>query len=650
MGIGSREEIFFCSEALTSSFRLIPPTFGEVIVTSCGLTANHEDCQTKGLEEDSCDRQIQTTWNRSLLLMENNNATVTHVGVGLDTARYGHHATFLDDKRQMATAPFDFAESQDGYEKLRKTMLELANSHGRVRFHIRIDAAGQYAMNLENFLYSLPWDKTISVGEPKRNKDYKNVHFPKRKADSVDSHACARFAIVERPLATPRTPAEFHQLRELSGACESQCKRTTRLINQLHNRLSRVFPELAVLANDLSAAWVLTMLRKYPTAQRIAAARIASLLTIPHIDQERVKKLQQAARNTTGSLNGPLIEETVRALVDEITNSQKVEKKLEKLLLEAFDVLPAVGQQQLLSIPGIGKKTAAALVGKIVSIDRFETPEALVNYFGVFPEENTSGVDKRGNPVPKGDQRMSTKGNDLVRGLLYMACQSAIQWNPVISGLYARQRQKGKRGDVALGHCMRKMLHLAFALWKTNQPFDPQYALLTASQDPLPETAEENADPASSAHEKTAGRKGQSPRNQAVTAAALSIEPTSTSVKQSVLTRIEFSELRNQVTIEQVLSHLGLLDHLRGSSTQRRGPCPIHDEHRSQSRSFSVNLQKHVFRCFHPPCGAQGNVLDLWAAVHQLSLREAALLLAETFQLRISSNREEEPVLLLHPK
>jgi hypothetical protein len=41
-------------------------------------------------------------------------------------------------------------------------------------------------------------------------------------------------------------------------------------------------------------------------------------------------------------------------------------------------------------------------------------------------------------------------------------------------------------------------------------------------------------------------------------------------------------------------------------------------------------------------CGAQGNVLVLWAAVHQLSLYEAALHLAETFHL--PRNREEEPV------
>ena len=41
-------------------------------------------------------------------------------------------------------------------------------------------------------------------------------------------------------------------------------------------------------------------------------------------------------------------------------------------------------------------------------------------------------------------------------------------------------------------------------------------------------------------------------------------------------------------------------------------------------------------------CGVKGNVLDLWAAMHRLPLYDAALHLAETFQLAL--DREEEPV------
>ena len=68
----------------------------------------------------------------------------------------------------------------------------------------------------------------------------------------------------------------------------------------------------------------------------------------------------------------------------------------------------------------------------------------------------------------------------------------------------------------------------------------------------------------------------------------------------------------------------------------------MHGQPADAERTFSVHLGKNVFQCFHADCGLKGNVLDLWAAVHRLPLYEAALHLAETFQL--PRNREEEPV------
>ena len=63
----------------------------------------------------------------------------------------------------------------------------------------------------------------------------------------------------------------------------------------------------------------------------------------------------------------------------------------------------------------------------------------------------------------------------------------------------------------------------------------------------------------------------------------------------------------------------------------------------AKKHTCSVQLGKNIFQCFQAECGAQGNVLDLWAAVQQLPLYDAALHLAATFHL--PRNREEEPVL-----
>ncbi|HJT78704.1 MAG TPA: IS110 family transposase [Gemmataceae bacterium] len=575
-------------------------------------------------------------------------AAPVSIGVGFDTARYGHHVSFLRTDRQPAAKAFTFTESSAGYSELRQAFEQLQHKFGDVHFVIRIDAAGQYAANLERFLRTLPCQKTISVGQPKQNRDYRNVHFPKRKADAVDAQACARFAIVEQPSPTPETPPAFAQLHELAGALERQVRQNTRLVNQLHNRLARTFPELALHAPDLAARWVLQLLEKYPSPAKIAAAHLSSLVAIPHLTEDKARKIQAAAQQTVASLQGPVVEEMIRQSVRTIRHGQKTTCASKRLLEQAYDALPAGPHRQIETIPGIGKQTAAALVAKIIHIERFATPGALVNYFGIFPEENASGVDKFGRPVPPGTMFMSRKGNDLVRRCLWNAAKSAIVHNPDIRALYARQRASGKRGDVALGRCMQKLVHLAFAVWKTDQPFVARHTGTDATPDGAPTEAAAAAavtdeKPSASAPRgaTAGGRKGQGPERQAVTPAPSNIPsaspagntpgPAPAPAPPIATGRVDFAQLRKQITMEQILRELHAWDGLKGHGAQRRGPCPIHEPARADGRSFSVNLHKNVFQCFDASCGAKGNVLDLWAQSHQMTIPQAARDLAKRF-------------------
>jgi len=100
---------------------------------------------------------------------------------------------------------------------------------------------------------------------------------------------------------------------------------------------------------------------------------------------------------------------------------------------------------------------------------------------------------------------------------------------------------------------------------------------------------------------------------------------------------LDIAALRRQVSIEEVLKHLGYFEPLQGSGRQRRGPCPLHDAPSDRHRSFSVHLGKGVFRCFHPECQAQGNTLDLWSAYHRLPIGQAAQSLARTFAQGLTS-------------
>jgi transposase len=576
------------------------------------------------------------------------------IGVGIDTARYGHRVWFLRPDRQPAAKPLTVQENQAGYQALQERLQHLQQQHPQAHFHIRIDAAGQYATNLEQFLRGLALPMTLSIGEPKRNKDYQKAHFPKRTSDDTESQAMARFAVVEQPPATPAANPQMTLLREVAGRLQAQVKQSTQAINRLHNLLARVFPELATLTDDVAARWVLRLLDKYPSADRIAQARLGSLEKIPYLPQDKAQALHQAAQHSVASLRGQVAETLVRELVAQVRHCQQTEQKMRKLLGAAFAELPPSGHLQVQTIPGIGEASAAVLVAKIVDIERFASPEHLVSYFGAFPEENSSGVDKRGNPVPPGTMHMSPKGNDLVRHYLWNAARAGMVHNPALRALYRRLRAKGTRGDVALGHCMRKLLHLVFAVWKTNRPFDEQHFPWEPPSDtPMstPAAAGAATTPAAPSNDKAVGHKRDVPAEKVVTTAASSVETMPTPVKAAAAPSaakapprpaVDFAFLREQVTVEQVLRHLGFFDQLRGRGPQRRGVCPVHGQPSDRQRTLSVHLAKNVFHCFEASCAAQGNVLDLWAAVRHLPLYEAALDLAATFHL--PRNREEAPV------
>ena len=571
---------------------------------------------------------------------------LAHIGVGIDTARYAHHVSFLDEEKRTATKPFHFTETAAGYQKLCQALNKLAGRHPDLHLHIRIDAAGQYAENLLQWLHQLDLNATISVGQPARNKAYRKVHFDKRKADPTESLACARFAIIERPRATPHNPPEFQQLRDTVALLEVGSKQHTRLVNQLHGLLARVFPELAVLVPDMSASWVLTLLAKYPTPAKLARANPETIAKIPHLQLETAQTLQAAAAQSLGSNRGLVAEQLVRQKVRAIRIQQAESNDLQKLLQKAWKALPFGPYSRLTTIKGIGLQTAAALVAKIVSIDRFPTASSLIGYFGVFPEEvDVSGTDKQGKPKQGTEIHMSRKGNDLVRRLLYTAAQCAAKWNPPVKALFARLMAEGKDYNVVIGHCMAKLLRQVFALWKKDCDFDPQFETR-----PQAELATESDVVESDLAEETkmvvGQRKAVEPQEEVVTTTASKILPGASGYN---LRPLNFGLLREQVSITHVLEHIGW--HSQSTrGVQWRGACPLHEAEGATSRCFSVQTEKNVYCCHR--CGSQGNALDLWIALCGKPLFEAAWELVETLGLTPPLLKEGPPggePLIRHP-
>lgn len=123
----------------------------------------------------------------------------------------------------------------------------------------------------------------------------------------------------------------------------------------------------------------------------------------------------------------------------------------------------------LLSIPGVGDKLAKELLALFASKNFSRAPEVAA-FLGLVPVEKQSGTSVIGRP------RMSKAGSGRLRGALYMPAIVATKYNPDIKALYQRLLRAGKSKKSALGAAMRKLVHIAFGVYKNLTPYQPQNA------------------------------------------------------------------------------------------------------------------------------------------------------------------------------
>jgi DNA primase len=142
-----------------------------------------------------------------------------------------------------------------------------------------------------------------------------------------------------------------------------------------------------------------------------------------------------------------------------------------------------------------------------------------------------------------------------------------------------------------------------------------------------------------SVKEQDAGVTPDMPARTEVTATRIVSLPESTPLDEN--TYLDFAHLKSQLPMARVLDQLGLSARLRGQGPQRKGPCPIHRGD-ARGRTFSVNLDEGVFSCFDARCAQHGDVIDLWASVNGMSLRQAAVDLVQTFHLEPAPRKGTE--------
>lgn len=190
------------------------------------------------------------------------------------------------------------------------------------------------------------------------------------------------------------------------------------------------------------------------------------------VARDGLLSMRQQARNQRHALDQwPVVIASVREHLDKVI--AELDTRLSELDSEIATVLSdgawAESAKLLRSITGIGMVTTAWLLVATLNFQACASAEAAAAYVGLVPLARESGSSVRGRA------QIGHGGQARLRTALYLASLTAARYNPLIKAHYERLRAAGKPKKVAHCAAARKLLHLAYAVVRNEQPFDPHY-------------------------------------------------------------------------------------------------------------------------------------------------------------------------------
>lgn len=243
----------------------------------------------------------------------------------------------------------------------------------------------------------------VSVVNPMVIKRFSQMRLIRTKTDKSDAKMIALYAKTERPALWQPRARYIAKLQQLEAVADLLTKNRTTYINQLH----------AFEATGMADPFACSLIKK-------------SI-------EDATKKIEKAEEK---------IAEIIECEHKEMLNN-------------------------LTSIPGIGKKSAAALIIASGGFSRFDNYKKFSSYLGICPRIYESGSSVRGR------SRICKIGMKRLRAMLYVCAWSAKKSNLACQQLYDRLVQKGKSKKLALIAVVNKLIRQAFAIAKSGQLYQP---------------------------------------------------------------------------------------------------------------------------------------------------------------------------------
>lgn len=189
------------------------------------------------------------------------------------------------------------------------------------------------------------------------------------------------------------------------------------------------------------------------------------------VDKLKGVKNRQKAMKSQGDAVSKAAKFICRDTNNEIKRLERSIAECENAMMEVIrsDEQLERNYEHVKSIKGFGLVVTVALIVFSGNFQNIPTANKMATYCGVASFRNTSGT------TINSRQDVRHLSNRRLKGLLSMAARSAIQHNDAIQRYYQRKIDQGKLYGVAINNVKNKLIHIAYALVKSNQDYQTEY-------------------------------------------------------------------------------------------------------------------------------------------------------------------------------
>jgi len=336
-----------------------------------------------------------------------------HLFVGVDITA-ATAAVAWQAPQQKPSKPITIEQTPEGFSLLHQRLTKTGILPTETL--IGMEATGIYWLALATFLTRYGY--VVSVVNPAQAHHFAKALLKRAKTDAIDAQTLTQLAACLEPNLWTPPPAIYEELEQRLTQRDSLLVMRGQLRNQLH----------ALQHNPVVVASVRQRMKGWEQTITAQIGEIEAELAILLSSGEEV-----------ASLGNQITPE--RAWAENITRLQ--------------------------TLPGIGLITSCWIVVATMNFTLCATASQAAAYAGLAPMPRESGTSVHQRPC------IGHSGNGRLRTALYLATLSAARFNPSIKPFYERLRATGKPTKVVRCAAARKLLHLAFAVVKHKEDFDP---------------------------------------------------------------------------------------------------------------------------------------------------------------------------------